>query len=74
MGGCINAFSAALPGWQQASGLPPEDLRTWALFGPTLFRQAEMITFLDVFPWITIFFFCLLPLALLIPRRIPPAG
>ncbi|MHB1532853.1 DHA2 family efflux MFS transporter permease subunit [Acidithiobacillus sp.] len=74
LGGHIDAFSAALPGWQQASGLPPQDPRTWALLSQTLFRQAEMIAFLDVYQWITILFFCLLPLALLIPRRIPPAG
>jgi len=67
-------FSAALPNWLQASGLVAQDPRVWALLGQTLFSQAEMIGFLDVFQWITILFFCLLPLTLLIPRRVLPTG
>ncbi len=52
---------ASSPSWQRASGLPPEDLCAWAWLGPTLFRRAEMIAFLGVFQWITIFFFCCCP-------------
>ncbi|MHB0872497.1 MAG: DHA2 family efflux MFS transporter permease subunit [Acidithiobacillus ferrooxidans] len=74
LGGHINTFSATLPNWLQASGLAPQDPRVWALLGQTLYSQAEMIGFLDVFQWITIIFFCLLPLILLIPRRILPTG
>ena len=74
LGGHINTFSATLPNWLQASGLAPQDPRVWALLGQTLFSQAEMIGFLDVFQWITIIFFCLLPLILLIPKRILPTG
>jgi MFS transporter, DHA2 family, multidrug resistance protein len=68
LGGAINPYNPALGAWLDATGLSMSDPRLPQLLGFELTRQSTMIGFIEAFGFVTLSFFLLIPLVLLLRR------